>query len=287
MKTVRDHDAELHVLECYESGLRNGYADLSASIGNAGDVRDYLGLSQAGACRRKVSFGLSPVPRPPISASTMAIFKDGYLLEADTLTRLICGGCALHSTGTPIHPPEIPEIRGHRDTMMHLDQPGGDGDEFLVEVKSMRGFPQQKLLGKKGRGENAIYGNVSVEHAAGWVLESHVTKKTNPDYYAQVQAYLYGMSFGTEETDAALIIYRMKEDGRIAVERISMDRGYGRELWSRMEGIWSAHESETLEGRDYEPAVDWQCKYCDYTGDCQGLAAGAVGYDQLNITQEA
>lgn len=265
-------NAELtHVLDCYQRGLAYGYGRLAFDINRNGHKRPYIGLSQAGRCRRQTYYAVHPdVPAPELTTGQRAIYTDGYLFEADTLTRLDTGGAVLVNPGTRVSHPQYPgDIYGHIDAQIL----GTDNKFRTLEIKSMRGFPQAKTLGAKGRGDKKTFDNVVREHPAGWILRAGATKDVQPEYYAQVQAYLWASPEYDARKFGAIIVYRMKEDGRIAVESIEYDDELARGAVKRLENVREALRSNDLPGRDHSPASDWQCGYCDFAEMCKATPA--------------
>lgn len=215
-----------------------------------------------------------------MTVAQRAIFKDGFLFEADTLTRLEAGGVWIINVGRTVRHPDLEIIQGHIDA--EITHPP-TGKAYIVEIKSMRGYPQQKTLGGKK------HNHVAREHVGGWVLKAGTTRAVQPEYWAQVQCYMWASRAEEGVGDGCIMIYRMKEDGRIAVEYIEYDAERAREMLARVECVAGSHAEAMLPSCEYDPnsEKDWQCGYCAYRETCAVLPAGRVPYADLASRKEA
>jgi hypothetical protein len=272
---LHHNELERYILSCYEKGLLNDYTEIG-SLGTLSGSRGYLGMSEAGHCRRQISLRLSPVKPASLKIAQRAIFKDGYLFEADTMVRLTSGGASFMFAQEEINHPSFNNIRGHTDGRMSYAE-----GEVLIEIKSMRGFPQQKLLGKTGRGKTALCTNVELEVDGGWVLRNSTTRQVQLAYYAQVQTYAYALKLKGQPVDEIAIIYRMKEDGRIAVERIRFDPQDAYHFWEKLESARFHSTQERMDDTDYTPGRDYNCNYCDFREPCEAVGPGVHFWHKL------
>jgi len=260
-----------HIIMSYEAGLAADYTDIGP-IGEIGQDREYLGMSGAGRCQRQLGLSVTPqVDRKPDSIETKAIFKDGYLFEADTVARLRAGGLEIEDQQQEMVHDEFPEIKGHHDGLIRIE-----GEWVLLEIKSMRSYPQAKVLGTRGRGKNAINENVVGQRAGGFTLASGVIEETNQPYWAQVQVYLRSL-----DLRRAAMVCRFKETGQIAVEIIERNDAAADGYLAKLANIMNHVQEGMVLPADHHPGVDWQCNYCDYLDVCDGSNRGLLTIEQF------
>ena len=266
--------ANLAVEGMVASAWKKGLADPKKSvpartIARGSEKRNYVGMSQAGSCGRAVTLGLlAPEASSPLSMQSMLTFHDGDLLEVDTVAILSVGGLEIDGRGREMSRicSEETQVKGHIDGQFFWEL---NRQLYLFEHKTMRGFPFQKLIGKK-RGDPNPQNVQSMEDGV-YILEPGTVESAYPNYAHQVQCYMQGDDY----TGCAFFV-RCKDEASIAIEMIEKNVDVADDMLDSLWALADNVDNGMIAPRDYDPHKDWKCdaKYCRYREACLKIGKG-------------
>jgi len=263
-------------------------------------ARDYVGMSQSGRCGRQVSFSSMGYEGKKPTTNQLHQLRDGYLLEADSISILKDGGICVLDNGKEVWGNDpCADVKGHIDGLAQFcwddemesfetsqfEVNPKIGDIVLFEHKTFRQYPFQKLLGAASKYKGAELKNVDLALGDwGVVLTPGTVQHNNPEYYMQIQTYMLALNSMNIPTEVAVLFGRSREQNMIAVEEIPYDATAGNASYQKLLGIAKAAGDGKVMGPDYDPVAgkDWNCNYCDYKEQCTQMGPGVA----IHTTQE-
>lgn len=195
--------------------------------------RPYLGMSQLGApCKRSLWYSFRTCYTRTFTPRQMRIFKRGDLEEPRILKDLESIGIAVVSTQATLVG-YAGHCRGHTDGIVR-NVPGYEGQDVLLEIKTAKDSSFKKYP-KQG------------------------CKKTNRQYYFQVQVYMHYNSLAL-----CLFIVTNKDTEERYYEIIRPDEDAIQDALNTAEEVIA---TDTPPGKIGQPDW-WECKFCDAYDVC-------------------
>jgi hypothetical protein len=298
-----NEELALAIIAGWERGLRVPRTITAQGFGSEAPRR-YVGMSQAGRCRRQIVLGRREDYEPsPLSARQLDTFGVGHLLEADTRACLEAGGIPVSFDQFSVQywtAGGSDFVRGHIDGLvpwlLHVapeseaKQPGYDAanerevcfSEYphshlsiaLWEHKKLGDYPWKLCIGKKGFKRDAEMENVIREEDGGYVLRQGTLQRVQHEYYQQMQCYMLALQMRDIPVTRGIFIGRNPDAKAICVEVVDFDAPEAEASLARLSQCVNDYHNGLIPIRDKTPGKDWECDYCAYRGVCDDLGPG-------------
>ena len=298
-----NEELALAIIDGWEKGLQRKDSYL-AEVHGADGPRGYIGMSQAGRCRRQIVLGRrSDFDPAPASASQLDTFRVGHILEADTRACLVAGGVQVVNDQFAVHfytdgssrgLSEYGEaVHGHIDGLVYWDlfvgtevnEPGVREVVYsayphnflsvaLWEHKKLGDYPWKLCIGKKGFKRDAPMENVVREQDGGYVLRQGTLQRVQPEYFSQMQCYMMALRYRGVPVTRGIFTGRNPDAKAIAVEVVAYDAPEAEAAMGRLSRCVNDYRNGLIPVQDHTPGKDWQCDYCAYRGACDDLGPG-------------
>lgn len=195
------------------------------------DARDYIGASSIGSdCLRQIWYQFKGVKAEAVPTKFRRTWAIGKKLEGLVVEWLTHAGVKVEKTGKTYHAKNMPYFQGHFDGIVILGK-----KQSILEIKTAKDA-SFKIFVKKG------------------------VKVWNPQYYAQIQAYM-GMS-GIFST---YILALNKDNSDLSDELVLFDPVFYEKLLDKAKMIYGANvEPPRINGS----ALWFQCKMCKFNRTC-------------------
>ena len=291
-----NEELAIAIIKGWEKGLRVRDSYIADVYGDDGP-RGYIGMSQAGRCRRQIVLGRRTDYSPaPASASQLDTFRVGHLLEADTRACLRRGGVLVGNDQFAVHcyhSGQTEAVHGHIDGLVYWDlfvgtennEPGVREVVYseyphshlsiaLFEHKKLGDYPWRLCIGKKGFKRDAERENVVREEDGGYVLRGGTLQRVQHEYWQQMQCYMLGLRNRDIPVTRGIFVGRNPDGKAIAVEVVDFDAPEAEIAMSRLVQCVNDYANGLIPVQDHTPGKDWQCDYCAYRGACEDLGPG-------------
>ncbi len=195
------------------------------------DARDYIGASSIGSdCYRQIWYQFKGVKAEKVPGRFRRIWDTGHKLESLVIEWLIKSDVRVSVTDETYHAINMPYFQGHVDGFIKFGK-----KVSILEIKTAK-------------------------HASFTIFKSKGLKVWNPQYYAQVQAYM-----GMSGVNSAYILVLNKDNSEISDEFVAFDSDFYEELCLKAEMIYrSTIEPPRINGS----ALFYKCKCCKYNKVC-------------------
>jgi hypothetical protein len=198
------------------------------------DVRDYIGASSIGSdCYRQIWYAYKGAPSEGVPAKTRRTWDIGKKLELTVNNWLIDAGVMVLRDHPELIHPEMPFFKGNVDGV--LVKKGAESPYAIIEIKTAK---------------NASY----------TVFVNKGVKVWNPQYYAQVQAYM-----GLSGIFSTYILALNKDNSDISDELVAFDEGFYKTLETKARMIALANSPPP---RINGSPLFFKCKMCKYNREC-------------------
>lgn len=98
-------------------------------------------------------------------------------------------------------------------------------------------------------------------------LKRHGVKKAKPKHWAQMQAYMGGITLGGVELERALYVVVCKNDDHVYAEVVEREPGAYEEIVAKARRVLEGHDVPERVGADPK---SFPCGWCDYRRTCHG-----------------
>ncbi len=195
------------------------------------EVRNYIGASSIGSdCLRQIWYQFKGVKAERVPAKFRRTWAIGKKLESLVLEWLINAEVETDKTDKTYYAKEMPYFQGHFDGIIVIGK-----KQAIIEIKTAKDA-SFKIFVNKG------------------------VKAWNPQYYAQIQAYM-GMS-GIFST---YILVLNKDNSDISDELVTFDPNFYEKLCDKARMIHGAHiEPPRINGSP----LFFKCKMCKFNKVC-------------------
>jgi CRISPR/Cas system-associated exonuclease Cas4 (RecB family) len=196
----------------------------------------------------------------PLSQRAINIFSDGHLHEKNIKELLSQSAYRLE------------EYKGKEQRLVICDIAGvtmtgeidglivdPEGNTFLLEIKSINTMGFDRVVENNASQDNHIH---------------------------QANLYLHGLQLAGETINKGIILYKDKNNGKLADFIISYDKAMAEEDIAEFRRIDGMIQSKTLPPRPYEYS-SWQCRYCSFGPDLSGSSICWENYAGELQTREA
>ncbi len=195
------------------------------------EKRDYIGASIIGSsCLRQIWYEFKGAESEGVPAKTRRTWDIGRRLEGLVVLWLLDAGFEVSLSKETYKSPYVPVFQGHVDGRILIK-----GLDYILEIKTAKDA-SFKIFVNKG------------------------VKIWNPQYYAQIQAYM-GMS-GIHST---YILVLNKDNSDLSDELVLFDENYYKELEAKALMIATA---VTEPPRIHGSPLWFQCKLCKFNKVC-------------------
>lgn len=193
--------------------------------------RDYIGASSIGSdCLRQIWYQFKGEKAEKVPTKFKRIWAVGKHLEGLIISWLIDAGVYIERNDFTYHALDMPYFQGHFDGILLLRK-----NRAILEVKTAKDS-SFKVFAKKG--------------LMVW----------NPQYYAQVQAYM-----GMSGISSAIILVMNKDNCDLFDEEVFFDAVFYESLRVKAELIYNAKSEPP---RVHGSPLWYQCKQCKYNKTC-------------------
>lgn len=292
-----NEELAMAIIAGWEKGLRKSDIYQMEVFGDDGP-RGYIGMSQAGRCRRQVVLNrrtdFEPSPNTPSQLDT---FRVGHLLEADTRACLVRGGVQIVSDQLAVHSFAAgagEAVHGHIDGLVHWDlfigteANGFDGSREVIyseyphswlstalwEHKKLGDYPWKLCIGKKGFKKDSPMENVVRVEDGGYVLRQGTLQRVQHEYYQQMQCYMMALRDRGVPVTRGIFTGRNPDGKAIAIEVIPFDAPEAEIAMARLGQCVNDYTNGLIPVQDHTPGKDWNCDYCAYRGACDEFGPG-------------
>jgi hypothetical protein len=195
------------------------------------DVRDYIGASSIGFdCLRQIWYQYKGVQSEGVSVKTRRTWAIGKHLESLVVDWLKNAGITVNISDKTYHEPDMPYFQGHFDGILVLRK-----NHAILEIKTAKDA-SFKIFDKKG------------------------LKIWNPQYYAQVQAYM-----GMSGIHSAYILVLNKDNSDLSDELVLFDALFYEQLKEKATMVYGAIiEPPRIHGSP----LYFKCKMCKFNKVC-------------------
>jgi hypothetical protein len=195
-------------------------------------LRDYIGASIVGSeCLRKIWYEFKGYEGDSIPTKTRRTFEIGKRLEGLILDWLEHAGLQIKRDWGALHSKDAPELQGHLDSVWMK----GSMPHAVIEIKTAKDTSFNTFVSKG-------------------------LKLWNPQYYAQVQAYM-----GMSEIYDGYIVVLNKDTSSLSDEQVIFDANFYKALEDKASLISRA----PLEPPRINNSPLWyQCKMCKFNKLC-------------------
>lgn len=179
--------------------------------------RPHMGLSAAGnEDDRGLWLSFRWAFQEQFTGRILRLFRRGHLEEAVVVSDLQAIGCEVEYTGdAQLHIDFGSHVSGSCDGIIASGLPEAPNTVHLLEIKTI----------SKARFEQ---------------LDKHGVEKSTPEYYAQTQAYMFGLTqlglLGVD-VERCFFIAVCKDDDRVYTERIKLNKDIARDAVARLQRI--------------------------------------------------
>ena len=195
------------------------------------DIRDYIGASSIGSeCLRKIWYQYKGVKPEGVPSKTRRTWDIGKKLEELVVKWLLDADFRVLRFDITYFSKNVPQFQGHIDALVVIDD-----KNYILEIKTAKDS-SYNIFVKKG------------------------LKLWNPQYYAQVQAYM-----GMSEVHGTYILVLNKDNSELCDELVTFDPDFYQELEKKALMISTATNEPP---RISNSPLWFQCKLCQYNKVC-------------------